>query len=131
MLNSIMCKWTRPFWVTDCWTLICFSLFFFGFPCFFFSCKEFLVFLRVLPFPGILIKGREEKNLYTLTPVASLRAKKNKVFFARTSLDPKARTSMTRGGLRQNFLQENFRLIFRSLSRQDKPHLQLLGHMFM
>ena len=48
----------------------------------------------------------------TFTP--SLGAQENKVFCADV-LDPKARTSMTRERVSENFIQENFGLISRSL----------------
>ena len=53
----------------------------------------------------------------TFTP--SLRAQENKVFCADVH-DPKALTSMTRGGSQKNFAQENFGLIFRSLPSLSK-----------
>ena len=56
----------------------------------------------------------------TFTP--SLGAQENVLFFFcffRAVLDPKARTSMTRGGSQKNFMQENFRLTF-SLSKLAK-----------
>ena len=56
----------------------------------------------------------------TFTPL--LGAQEDKVFCADV-LDPKARTSMTRGGSQRHFMQENFGLIFRFLSFGDQTSM--------